>query len=41
MIDDGFKNVIPFQFDEIRRNNIEDPFCWKYVEEHKIDIGLG
>ena len=38
MISDGFKNVIPFEFSEERRKNIENVFEWEYVEEHKIEI---
>lgn len=37
MIGDGFKNVIPFQFDDKRRKNIEEPFCWDYVKKNKIN----
>lgn len=38
MISDGFKSVIPFEFGEERRKNIEDTFEWEYVKEHSIKI---
>jgi len=37
MISDGYKNVIPFQFDNKRKQNIEETFDWEYVETHRID----
>lgn len=37
MISEGFKNVIPFQFDNMRKQNIEEVFEWEYVKEHRID----
>lgn len=36
MISDGFKNVIPFHFDDKRKSNIEETFDWEYVKTHKI-----
>lgn len=38
LIFEGFKNVVPFSFDETRRKNIEEIFEWKYVKSRQIDI---
>lgn len=35
MIADGFRNVIPFQFEQRRKKDEE--FDWEYVKEHRID----
>lgn len=37
MISDDFKNVIPFRFDNVRKQNVEEVFEWEYVKEHRID----
>ena len=37
MISDGFRNVIPFSFDDKRKQNIEEIVEWQYVKEHRID----
>lgn len=37
MISDGFKNVIPFCFDDNRKQNVEEIIEWQYVKEHRID----
>ncbi len=37
MISDGFKSVIPFHFDNERKQNIEKEFDWEYVKKHRID----
>lgn len=36
LMQDGFKNVIPFQFEARRKKNEE--FDWNYVREHQISI---
>lgn len=33
---EGFKNIIPFQFDDKRKKNIEELFTWEYVRKNKI-----
>ena len=36
MIEEGFTNVVPFQFDDERKNNIEEEFTWEYVMQNKV-----
>lgn len=40
MIQNGFKNVIPFQFDNQRKLNIEEVIKWEYVRQHKIGCDI-
>lgn len=37
MISDGLKSVIPFYFDDERKQNLEEIISWEYVKEHRID----
>ena len=37
MINCGLKNVIPFEFSQRRRQNLEEIIDWEYVKTHKID----
>jgi len=36
MTSSGLQNIIPFQFDQKRKQNIEEVFDWEYVKEHRI-----